>query len=140
MSNKYFWLAAGIALLIGAGVAYRAFLRPPSRAPVSSGKTVRQTVVARENAWLFDPEVVEVYQGDRVILDVVNEDAYDHGIGIDFFGVSQRMPPKSTITVEFTATQLGDFPFYCSVPCGDGIYKGKKRTHFDMTGHIKVVP
>ena len=43
-----------------------------------------------------------------------------------------------TIKIEFVVTQEGDFPYYCSVPCGDGIVDGKKRGHFDMTGKIHV--
>ena len=71
-------------------------------------------------------------------MTLVNEDSYDHGIGIDAFGVSQRMPANSTIKVEFVVTQAGDFPFYCSVPCGEGNVDGVKRTHFDMIGNMRV--
>jgi len=71
-------------------------------------------------------------------MTVINEDDYDHGIAIDAFGITQRMPANSTVKVEFVATQAGDFPFYCSVPCGEGIVDGKKRTHFDMIGKLHV--
>ena len=73
-----------------------------------------------------------------MVMEVVNEDEYDHGIAIDAFGISQRMPAKSTINVEFVATQVGDFQYYCSVPCGEGSVGGKKRTHFDMIGTLHV--
>lgn len=138
--NKYFWLGIVIVILIAGGVAYQMFLRPESRKPFVSGKTVHATVTAKKDAWLFEPETIEVGHGDKVVLTVVNEDTYDHGLAITAFGITQRMPASSTITVEFIATQLGDHAFYCSVPCGEGIYQGKKRTHFDMTGKIKVVP
>ena len=63
---------------------------------------------------------------------------YDYGIALDVLGVSQRMPVNSTIKIEFVAIQEGDFPFYCSVPCGEGIVDGHKRTHFDMVGNLHV--
>ncbi len=138
--NKYLWLIIFIVVLIAAGIGYQTFLRPKSREPFVSGKTVHATVTAKKDAWLFEPETIEVEHGDKVVLTVVNEDNYDHGIAITAFGISQRMPALSTITVEFIATQLGDHAFYCSVPCGEGDYQGKHRTHFDMTGKIKVVP
>lgn len=77
-------------------------------------------------------------RGDKIIMTVINEDSYDHGIAIDAFGVSQRMPANGTIKIEFTVTQEGDFPFYCSVPCGEGHVDGVKRTHFDMIGKLHV--
>ena len=136
--NKYFYLIGVGVLIIGGGVIYRVFLLPQSSVPVDTGKVRNFTITAIKDEWKFVPENIEVDRGDRVMLTVINEDEYDHGIAIDAFGVSQRMPAKSTINVEFVATQDGDFPFYCSVPCGEGVVDGKKRTHFDMIGTFKV--
>ena len=136
--NKYLIIGIVAVVVIGGGVVYRTFLLPEGSAPVTSGKEVRVTVTAIKDEWRFDPEEIEVNRGDKVIMTVINEDAYDHGIGIDAYGVSQRMPANSTITLEFVATQAGDFPFYCSVPCGEGEVDGKLRTHFDMIGKLKV--
>lgn len=136
--NKYFILIGIVVLIIGGGIFYRLVLLPASLVPVETGVVKNLTVTAKQNEWRFVPENIEVERGDRVKLEVINEDEYDHGIAIDAFGVSQRMPVKSTIRVEFVVTQEGDFPFYCSVPCGEGIVDGKKRTHFDMIGVIKV--
>jgi plastocyanin len=136
--NKYFILIGITVLILGGGIFYRLVLLPQSSVPVETGAIRNFTVVANKNEWRFTPETIEVDRGDRVKLEIINEDEYDHGIAIDAFGVSQRMPAKSTINVEFVVTQEGDFPFYCSVPCGEGIVDGKKRTHFDMIGVIKV--
>ncbi len=125
-------------LVIGGGIFYRAVLLPQSSVPVETGVIRNFTVVAKKNEWRFVPETIEVDRGDKVRLEVVNEDEYDHGLAIDAFGVSQRMPANSTINVEFVATQVGDYQYYCSVPCGEGDVAGKKRTHFDMIGVIKV--
>ncbi len=136
--NKYFIIIAIIVLLVAGGIVYRVFLISEESKPVSTGVTREITIVAKQNQWRFEPEDIEVNRGDRIVLTVVNEDDYDHGIGIDALGISQRMPANSTIQVEFVATQAGDFPFYCSVPCGEGIVNGVKRTHFDMIGKLRV--
>lgn len=120
------------------GVAYRTFLLPEELRPVVTGEILEITIVASKNHWEFNPDVIEVNRGDKVILTLINEDDYDHGIAIDAFGVAQRMPAGETITLDFVVTQEGEFPFYCSVPCGEGIIDGEKRTHFDMLGKIQV--
>lgn len=74
--------------------------------------------------------VVKVEPGDKVKISIYNEDNYDHGFAIDVFGVNKRLFPKSTTEVEFTASLVGKFNFYCSVPCGQG--------HYDQVGTIIV--
>jgi len=136
--NKYFIIGAVSILIIGGGFFYRAFLLPEGLKPVNTGVVREITIIAKEDTWSFQPEIANVDQGDTIIVTAINEDDYDHGIAIDAFGVSQRMPANSTITFEFVATQEGEFPYYCSVPCGDGIVDGVKRTHFDMIGKMHV--
>ena len=138
--NKYFIIIGIVVLVLVGGIAYRAFLIPESSKPVVTGKERHFTVIATQNEWRFVPEDIEVERGDKIIMEVINEDDYDHGIAIDAFGVTQRMPALSTIKVEFVVTQEGDFPFYCSVPCGEGEVNGVKRTHFDMIGKLHVKP
>jgi len=136
--NKYVILILAGVLILGGGVVYRTFFLPEGSAPVTTGKVREVTVIAVKDKWIFEPENIEAERGDKIVMTVVNEDTYDHGIAIDAFGVSQRMPASSTVKLEFVVTQEGEFPFYCSVPCGEGIVDGKKRTHFDMIGKINV--
>lgn len=136
--NKYVILLIIFVILMSAGIFYRVVLLPQSSVPVTTGKVREITITSQKDKWNFNPEVIEADRGDKIILTVVNEDDYDHGIAIDAFGVSQRMPASSTIKIEFVVTQEGNFPFYCSVPCGEGIVDGKKRGHFDMVGKIHV--
>jgi plastocyanin len=136
--NKYFILMGVVALIIAGGFGYRVFLLGEDSKPVTTGVVREITVIAKENTWSFAPEIVDVDQGDKIIMTVINEDNYDHGIAIDAFGVSQRMPANGTIKIEFVATQPGDFPYYCSVPCGEGDVDGGHRTHFDMIGKLHV--
>ena len=136
--NKYFIILGIVVLVLIGGIVYRVFLLSEEAKPVTTGVVREITVTAKENQWRFEPELIDVDRGDKIIMTIVNEDNYDHGIGIDAFGVSQRMPANSTIKVEFVVTQAGDFPFYCSVPCGEGEVDGVKRTHFDMIGKLHV--
>lgn len=136
--NKYFLLILVGVFIVGGGIFYRAYFLPEESRPVVTGVERQITIIADKNEWRFTPEVVEVDRGDKLILTIINEDDYDHGIAIDAFGITQRMPARSTIKIEFVVTQEGDFPFYCSVPCGEGIVDGMKRTHFDMVGKLHV--
>lgn len=136
--NKFVIIGIILVLVIAGGILYRTFLLSEEDKPVITGVVREITVIAKKDQWRFEPEEIEIQQGDRIIMTVVNEDSYDHGIGIDAFGISQRMPANSTITVEFVATKAGEFPFYCSVPCGEGHVDGVKRTHFDMIGKLRV--
>ncbi len=136
--NKYFIIIIIIALIIGGGIVYRKYGLSEADKPVVTGKVREVTVIAEKDEWRFTPEIIEADQGDKMILTVVNEDDYDHGIAIDAFGVSQRMPANSTIKIEFVVTQAGEFPFICSVPCGEGETEGEHRTHFDMIGKLQV--
>jgi len=136
--NKYFIILGVVILIVAGGVVWRAFFLSEEAKPQTTGVVREITITAKQNQWRFVPEEIEVNRGDTVILTVINEDEYDHGIGIDSFGISQRMPANSAIKVEFVATQAGDFPFYCSVPCGEGFVDGVKRGHFDMIGKLRV--
>lgn len=136
--NKYTILIVVGVLILGGGILYRAFLLPEASKPVESGNVIEVTITAKKNEWRFTPENIEVARGDRVKIAAINEDDYDHGIAIDAYGISQRMPAGETVHLELVATQEGDFPFYCSVPCGEGIVDGVKRTHFDMIGTLQV--
>jgi plastocyanin len=142
--NKYLILIIVLITLIAAGVGYRKFLLPPSSRPVDTGIVREVTVVIQKNSWSFEPEVIDANRGDTLKIKFVNEDDYDHGVGIDAYGVSQRIPARATLDVPpFVVTKSGDFQFYCSVSCGEGIAqsglnKGVKRTHFDQIGTLCV--
>lgn len=136
--NKYKVIVIVIVIVIVAGIAYKQFLRPKSKDTVFTGQVKEFTITSEKDKWGFVPEKLEVNKGDRVVLTVINKDNYDHGFALDAFGVSQRMPANGTIKIEFNAAQAGEFAYYCSVPCGEGVVDGKKRTHFDMIGKITV--
>lgn len=139
--NKYISILIVLVLLVGGGIAYRTFFAD-ARIAVT-GDVREYTITAEKNKWNWVPDTLEVTQGDRVQLTVINHDDYDHGFAIDQFGVSQRLPANGTIHVEFVANSAGEWPYYCSVSCGAGMVNGKERGHFDQIGKVgvfKVVP
>ena len=94
-----------------------------------SGATGPIQVTAKK--YEFDPAVIKVKQGDHVKLVITATDR-DHGIKLAAFNISQRLNKGVPTTVEFTADQVGTFPFECSVACGIG--------HHKMKGQIVVEP
>ena len=86
-------------------------------------------VVARRFA--FEPARIEVAVGERVRLRVVSADGV-HGLEIKKFKVKKEIPRGTTpVTIEFTASEAGEFPILCSEYCGDG--------HEDMQGQLVVL-
>lgn len=150
--NKYVIIGGVLVAIVIAGVLYKQFVGS-SDAPIETGVVREFTVASKKLEWRFEPEEIEVDQGDRVIMTVINEDNFDHGVAIDALGVSQRLPANGTIKIEFVATKSGTFPFYCSVSCSDsdnpsfdlpngevqtGPYAGTIRGHFDHIGQFIV--
>ena len=144
--NKYIIIAIVAAVLIGAGFGFSKIKKPSENVVESTGKEVHITIRAVKNEWRWDIENVKVNAGDMVHLTLINEDDYDHGIGLEGYGINERMPAKGTTTIEFVAKRKGKFVFYCSVPCGKGIvanpkspFDGQERDHFDMLGTLEVI-
>lgn len=112
------------AFLIVSGIVYQKFYRPADIAPIGATNNLREVEVrVLENQWKWSPDVIEVKAGDTVRLKIFNEDSYDHGFALETFGINKRLFPKRETIIEFTASKIGAFSFYCSVPCGEGHYK-----------------
>jgi cytochrome c oxidase subunit II len=77
----------------------------------------------------FEPEQIEVTEGDHVRLVVSSADGV-HGIGIKKFKVEKKIPRGETVTIDFVASTAGTFPVLCSEYCGKG--------HEDMKGTLVV--
>ena len=138
--NKYIIILIVLVAVVAGGFFYNKFIKSEESKPVETGVVKEFTMRAKKNEWRFDPDEIVVTQGDRINLTIINEDDYDHGITVEAFGVSQRIPANGTIKISFVATQAGEFTYYCSVPCGEGEVNGVKRGHFDQFGKITVKP
>lgn len=67
----------------------------------------------------FNDLKLTVTKGDTIVLKIKNLDV-PHGFGLDEFGINTVTPPVEVTTIKFTASQEGQFTFYCTVFCGTG--------------------
>jgi cytochrome c oxidase subunit 2 len=79
----------------------------------------------------FDPPVLRINQGDRVIFNLQATDVV-HGFYLDGYGLGTRVEPGISQQVEFVANQTGKFRYRCSVSCG--------TLHPFMIGEMVVGP
>lgn len=99
-------------------------------APVEPPGTRTFDVIA--SRWKFEPEVLEVDEGDRVVLRVRSTDTA-HGLAIKEFKVKHDVPDTGeVITLDFLAARPGTFRVECSEYCGKG--------HSKMRGRLIVRP
>jgi len=81
--------------------------------------------------WVFEPSIITVKKGDKVKLKIKSIDVpYGFAVPIGSFKTDKRIIPRETVEYEFTADEIREFPYYCTVGCGRG--------HFDMEGKIIV--
>ena len=71
----------------------------------------------------YSPDTISVTKGDKVRLNIDNTDV-PHGIRIPELNL------QGENSLEFTANQVGQFDWYCLVPCGSG--------HMQMKGKLIV--
>jgi nitrous-oxide reductase len=98
-----------------------------------SGSNVAVKMVAVRSS--FEPNKIEVNQGDKVSVYVTNiEQTTDelHGIGLNEYNINVVIDPGETKTIEFVATKPGVFPFYCTNFCS--------ALHQEMQGYLLVKP
>lgn len=83
----------------------------------------------------FEPEHVQVMQGDEVTIYLTNlertKDA-THGFAIPGYNVAASIEPGETVTMKFIADQEGVYPFYCLEFCS--------ALHLEMAGYFMVQP
>jgi cytochrome c oxidase subunit 2 len=73
----------------------------------------------------FEPSRIEVTEGQTVRILVRSADGL-HGFGIKKFKVSEEVPRGGQpVSIEFTATAIGEFEILCSEYCGKG-HEGMK--------------
>ena len=102
----------------------------------AEGRVFEITLDAEE--WLFEPAVLEVPVGHRVELSLVNHGMVEHDVevvgvpveDIEVVGAVERLggdhhdegviathaEPGTTATVVFTATEVGEYEFACTIP------------------------
>lgn len=98
-----------------------------------NGSNVTVKMVAVRSS--FEPNKIEVSQGDKVTIYVTNiEQTTDelHGFGLNEYNLNVVIDPGETKTIEFAASKPGVFPFYCTNFCS--------ALHQEMQGYLLVKP
>jgi heme/copper-type cytochrome/quinol oxidase subunit 2 len=98
---------------------------PWTPAPVTRRITIHATQFA------FDPPVLHVNQGDRIMITLQSADVV-HGFYLDGYGVEARVEPGLSQRLEFVADRVGKYRYHCSVSCGS--------LHPFMLGELVVSP
>jgi plastocyanin len=92
---------------------------------------VTHEITMNLDQFAFDPPVLRVNRGDRVLLTLRATDVV-HGFYLDGYGIEARVEPGTSQQVEFIAGQGGKFRYRCSVSCGP--------LHPFMIGELVVGP
>ena len=123
-------VAPGLAGALVVGWWLAGSLAPVAAAGQAAGP-VREIAVVAER-FKFVPDRIEVTQGERVRLNVRSADG-THGLAIKKLKVDLSVPKGGrVVSVEFDASQAGEFAITCSEYCGRG--------HSAMTGVLVVRP
>lgn len=100
-------------------------LYPRSAAP-------RERVIEiRAQQFYYEPGIIEVNRGDRVILKLIALDVA-HGLYLDGYELQTSAVPGKESLLQFVADKPGRFMFRCSVTCGS--------FHPYMVGWLRVKP
>lgn len=83
----------------------------------SAGPTVREVDV-KASLFAWDPPVIRVHQGDRVVMNLTSQDIV-HGIYIDGYEENVLILPGQVTRLEFIADKTGKFRYRCSFTCGN---------------------
>jgi len=76
----------------------------------------------------FVPEVIEVVEGEKVVLRARSGDGRGHGIAIKEMKVKAALPRTGEVVpIEVTAEKPGTYTISCSVYCGSGHSRMKAR-------------
>jgi cytochrome c oxidase subunit 2 len=103
-------------------------------AAVTDGQTASpaaRTIEVTAGEFKFEPAVIEVAEGERIVLKVRTTDGKKHGLAIKELGVKTALPKTGEVVpIEFTAGAPGTYTIACSVYCGNG--------HKRMRGQLVV--
>lgn len=80
-----------------------------------TGVTKEITVTGRD--FSFDPSTITVNKGDTVRITFINEGTFPHNFAISVLGVGTKtIQPGQRDVITFTADQVGQYKFMCTVP------------------------
>jgi cytochrome c oxidase subunit 2 len=117
-----------MGLVILVGTTFLSSTGALARVPPAAVRVIEVTA----SRYQFDPSVIEVEEGQRVVLELHSTDGA-HGIVIKGVKAKASIPEDgSSVTLEFVAKKAGTFAFACNEYCGPG--------HLRMKGRLVVKP
>lgn len=97
--------------------------------PAAATRTI-EVVASR---FKFEPEMIQVAEGEHVVVNARAADGRGHGFAIRELGLKAALPKTGEVVpIEFTAEKAGTYTISCSVYCGRG--------HSRMRGRLVVTP
>ena len=87
-----------------------------------------RTIEVSAGEFRFQPDVIEVTEGERVVIKARVTDGRKHGFAIKELGVKAALPKTGeAVPIEFVAGAPGTYTIACSVYCGSGHSRMKGR-------------
>lgn len=87
-----------------------------------------RTIEVMAGDFKFEPAVIDVVEGERVVLLARVTDGKKHGLAIKEMGIKTALPKTGeVVSVELTAGKPGTYTIACSVYCGSGHKRMKAR-------------
>lgn len=85
--------------------------------PLHEEQPARHHLTLEARTFAFEPSVIQVNQGDRVILELESVDV-THGVYIDGYELEAVSEPGHKARLDFVADRVGKFTYRCSMACG----------------------
>lgn len=76
----------------------------------------RQVVNLVGKDFRFTPDVIQVEEGNTIVINFSNPDSVPHLIYLPEFEQHIGLPPGNEFTLEFVVDKTGTFEFICNVP------------------------
>jgi len=99
--------------------------------PLHAAGPAEHHIRLEARSFAFEPSVIRVNQGDRVVLELESMDV-THSLYLDDYGLEVTSEPGRTARLEFVADRVGKSKFRCSIACG--------TMHPFMVGELVVRP
>lgn len=95
---------------------------------VANGQPAARTIEVTAAEYRFQPDLIELVEGERALLKARATDGRKHGLAIKEMGIKATLPKTGeTVPIELVAGKPGTYTIACSVYCGSGHSRMKAR-------------
>jgi len=118
MKNKFLLIGMALFVILIVGCKSGSNTSGYATAPAVSADGVKEFNTAIQN-FQYNPQTINVNFGDRVRINIKNNDGVTHGISLPVFGVREFVSPGQVKTIQFVANQRGNPETFCSTDHGE---------------------